>query len=303
MWTILIASVVLLAALALAVKLLRSSTPGEQVQRRLKFVQKSEFAPGELESATDIRKEEHFSRYSWLNRILTQVDVASRLRLLLQQADVERTVEGLLMMGFFGWIGTACLVYLRIRSVLPAAALGALVVPLPWLYVVRRRGSRFRRFEEQLPEAIDLLCSALRAGHSLMTAIGFIGQESRDPLGGEFNKCFKEQNYGVDLRTALLNLGNRMAVQDLQIFIAAVLIQKESGGNLAEVLEKVAQTSRERFRLRKQIRVHTAQGRMTGWILALLPVALGFAMYMVNPGESASCGRTRPASNCCTPPW
>ena len=87
----------------------------------------------------------------------------------------------------------------------------------------------------------------------------------------------------MDLRTALLNLGNRMAVQDLRIFIAAVLIQKESGGNLAEVLEKVAQTSRERFRLRKQIRVHTAQGRMTGWILALLPVALGFAMYMVNP--------------------
>ena len=156
-------------------------------------------------------------------------------------------------------------------------------MPLPWLYVVRRRGSRFRRFEEQLPEAIDLLCSALRAGHSLMTAVGFIGQESREPLGGEFSRCFKEQNYGVDLRTALLNLGRRMAVQDLQIFIAAVLIQKESGGNLAEVLEKVAQTSRERFRLRKQIRVHTAQGRMTGWILALLPVALGFAMYMVNP--------------------
>ena len=157
MWTILIASVVLLAALALAIKLLRSSTPEEQVQRRLKFVQQSEFAPGELESATDIRKVEHFSRYPWLNRILTRVDVASRLRLLLQQADVERTVEGLLMMGFFGWIGTACLLYLRIWSVLPAAALGALVVPLPLLYVLRRRGSRFRQFEEQLPEAIDLL--------------------------------------------------------------------------------------------------------------------------------------------------
>ena len=157
------------------------------------------------------------------------------------------------------------------------------MIPLPWLYVLRRRASRFRRFEEQLPEAIDMLVSALRAGHSLMTAIGFIGQESREPLSGEFDKCFKEQNYGVDLRTALLNLGNRMALQDLQIFIAAVLIQKESGGNLAEVLEKVAHTSRERFRLRKQIRVHTAQGRMTGWILALLPVVLGFAMYMVHP--------------------
>lgn len=95
--------------------------------------------------------------------------------------------------------------------------------------------------------------------------------------------CFEEQNYGVELRTALTNLGTRMAVNDLQIFIAAVLIQKESGGNLAEVLEKVATTARERFRLRKQVQVHTAQGRMTGWILSILPVALGFAMYLVHP--------------------
>jgi len=283
MWTILIASIVSVATLVLAVKLLRSSTPGEQVQRRLKIVQQSEFAPGYLESQTDIRKVDRLSRYSWLNRILAQLDVAARLRLLLQQVDVERTVESLLMMCFFGWIGTASVLYLRIWSLLPAAALAALVVPLPWLYILRRRASRFRKFEEQLPEAIDLLVGALRAGHSLMTAIGFIGQESREPLSGEFSQCFKEQNFGVDLRRALLNLGNRVAVQDLQIFIAAVLIQKESGGNLAEVLEKVAQTSRGRFRLRKQIRVHTAQGRMTGWILALLPVALGFAMYMVHP--------------------
>jgi tight adherence protein B len=283
MWTMLIALIVLLAALALAVKLLRTSTPAEQVQRRLKIMQLSEFAPDELESAADVRKVERLSRYPWLNRILTGVDVAARLRLLLQQADVAWTVESLLMMCVFGWAGTACLLFLRIWSIVPAAALATVVIPLPWLYLLHRRTARFRRFDEQLPQAIDMLVSALRAGHSLMTAIGFIGQESRDPLSGEFDKCFREQNYGVDLRTALLNMGGRIAVQDLQIFIAAVLIQKESGGNLAEVLEKVAQTSRERFRLRKQIRVHTAQGRMTGWILALLPAALGFAMYMVHP--------------------
>ena len=283
MWTILIAFIVAVVALVLAVKLLRGSAPLEQVRRRLKIVQTSEFAPSDLESAADIRKTERLSRYLWLNRILARVDVASRLHRLLEQADVDWTVGRLLITGVFGWIGTACLLYLRVGSVMLAAALGAIVIPLPWLYVLRRRASRFRKFEEQLPEAIDLLCSALRAGHSLMTAVGFIGQEAREPLSGEFNICFKEQNFGVDFRTALMNLGTRMAVQDLQIFIAAVLIQKESGGNLAEVLEKVAQTSRERFRLRKQIQVHTAQGRMTGWILALLPVALGFAMYMVHP--------------------
>jgi tight adherence protein B len=283
MWTILMAFVATAAALVLAVKLLRGSAPEQQMQRRLKIVQQSEFATADSESMADVRKVELLSQFPWLHRILVRLDMAARLRLLLEQAEMDQTVGSLLTSGLLGWIGTACLLYLRIWSVAPAAALGALAIPLPWLYVLRRRARRFRQFEEQLPEAIDMLISALRAGHSLMTAVGFIGQESREPLSGEFRRCFEEQNYGVDLRRALLNLGVRMAVQDLQIFIAAVLIQKESGGNLAEVLEKVAQTSRERSRLRKQIRVHTAQGRMTGWILSMLPVGLGFAMYLVHP--------------------
>ena len=282
MATLLIAFLVTAAAFAMAIKLVRGGAPQRQVQRRLKSVQRAEFAPAEFE-ATDVRKEERLSRYEWMHRLLTRLNLAGRLRLTLQQADVAWTVEGLVMMCLFGWIGTSCILYLRIWSIAPALGLGALVIPLPFAYILRRRRKRFGRFEEQLPEAIDMLVSALRAGHSLMTALGFLGQESREPLSGEFRKCFEEQNYGVDLRTALLNLGVRVSVQDLQIFIAAVLIQKESGGNLAEVLEKVAQTSRERFRLRKQVRVHTAQGRMTGWILSLLPIGLGFGMYMVSP--------------------
>jgi tight adherence protein B len=106
-------------------------------------------------------------------------------------------------------------------------------------------------------------------------------------------KCFDEQNYGVDLRTALVNLTERVPIQDFRIFVAAVMIQKESGGNLAEVLEKVAQTTRERFRLKKQVSVHTAQGRMTGWVLSILPLALGLIMYFVNP-DGMSVLWTRP---------
>ncbi|MCU1337814.1 MAG: flp type pilus assembly protein [Bryobacterales bacterium] len=283
MLTILIALVVAVTAMGFAVKLLRGSAPEQQVQRRLKTVQQAEFATIDSESSGDFRKEDRLSLVPWFNRILIRLDVAARLRLLLQQAGMERTVGSLLMLCVFTWIGAACLLYLRLWSVVPAIGFGLAAIPLPFLYVLRRRAKRFQRFESQMPEAIDMLVSALRAGHSLMTAIGFMGQESREPLSGEFRKCFEEQNYGAELRTALLNLGTRMAVQDLQIFIAAVLIQKESGGRLAEVLEKVAQTSRERFRLRKQVQVHTAQGRMTGWILSLLPVALGFAMYMVHP--------------------
>jgi tight adherence protein B len=293
MLTFLIALVVAVAAMVLAVKLLRGSAPEVQVRRRLQDVQKTEFAISDFESVTNVRKEDRLSRIPWVNRLLVRLDLAARLRLLLEQAGMAWTVGHLIMVCLFTWLGSACLLYLRFWALTPAAGLAALVAPLPLLYVMHRRGVRFRRFEEQLPEAIDMLASALRAGHSLMTAIGFMGQEFREPLSGEFRRCFEEQNYGVDLRAALLNLGNRMAVQDLRIFIAAVLIQKESGGKLAEVLEKVAQTSRERFRLRKQVRVHTAQGRMTGWILSLLPVGLGFAMYLVHP-EGISVLWTKP---------
>jgi tight adherence protein B len=137
--------------------------------------------------------------------------------------------------------------------------------------------------EQQLPEALGMMVSALRVGHSLVASLGAVAQGTPEPLGRELRKCFDEQNYGVELRTALLNLTSRAPVQDIRIFVAAVLIQKESGGNLAEVLEKLVQTTRERFRLKKQVNVHTAQGRMTGWILSLLPLVLGFGMYLVNP--------------------
>lgn len=282
----LIALLLTITAIALAVKFLRGAAPEEQLERRLKFVQ-AEFVLPTFEGETNVRKQELLSPYPWLNHLLARLDLANRIRLLLQQADMLWTVGSLLMTSLFTWIGTACLVYLRVSSLWLSVAVGAGVAALPFLYVLRRRKKRFQRFEEQLPESIDLLVSALRAGNSLMTAIGFLGQEPREPLSGEFRRCFEEQNYGIDLRTALINMGTRMAVQDLQIFIAAVLIQKESGGNLAEVLEKVGTTSRERFRLRKQVQVHTAQGRMTGWILSLLPVALGLAMYLVHP-ESVS---------------
>ena len=283
MLPLLLALLITVAALGVAVKLLRGSAPEEQIQRRLKIVQQSEFAPSELEPESDLRRNEPLSGIPWIDRLLARVNVTARLRLLMLQAGMQQTVGRLLMMCVLCWAGTAVLLFLNFGSAAPAAAFALGAAPLPFLYMFHLRGKRFRRFEEQLPEAIDMLVSALRAGHSLMTALGFMGQETSEPLAGEFRKCFEEQNYGFDLRTALVNMGTRVAIQDIQIFIAATLIQKESGGNLAEVLEKVALTARERFRLRKQIRVHTAQGRMTGWILSLLPVALGFAMYLVHP--------------------
>jgi len=134
-----------------------------------------------------------------------------------------------------------------------------------------------------LPEALDLMVSALRVGHSFSSAMGLVTRECAEPVGSEFRIAFDEQNFGLDLRSALDNLVGRVPIQDLRMVVTAILIQRESGGNLAEVLEKTAHVIRQRFRLKKQVMVHTAQGRLTGWILTILPIALGIGLYIVNP--------------------
>jgi tight adherence protein B len=125
--------------------------------------------------------------------------------------------------------------------------------------------------------------NALRAGHSLIAAMGLVARECADPVGSEFKACFEEQNYGLELTTALDNLIVRVPLQDMKIVATAITIQKESGGNLAEVLDKTAHVIRERFRLKRQIKTHTAQGRLTGIILTCLPLGLGIVLYILNP--------------------
>jgi tight adherence protein B len=154
---------------------------------------------------------------------------------------------------------------------------------IPILYVAYRRNKRFLAFEAQLPGALDLICRALRAGHGLVAGLKMVGDEVPDPIGSEFRKAFDEQNFGLELKESLYNLSERMPLQDVRIIVTAILIQRETGGNLAEVLEKAARVIRERYRLKRQIRTHTAQGRLTGWILSLLPLLLGIALFLVRP--------------------
>jgi tight adherence protein B len=154
---------------------------------------------------------------------------------------------------------------------------------MPFLWVRYKRNKRMDTFQGGLPEALDLMVNAMRAGHSLIAAIGSVAREVADPIGCEFRTCFEEQNYGLEMKTAMDNMLNRVPLQDLRIVVTAIMIQRESGGNLAEVLDKTSHVIRERFRLKRQVGVHTAQGRMTGWVLTLLPVVLGLALYVVNP--------------------
>jgi tight adherence protein B len=241
----------------------------------------------------DIRKKELLSAIPILNRWLTKFVLVPRIRRIIRQADLQWTAGRLISMCAGCFVLPAYLVNLRTGSLFISLLAGALCGTLPLAYVLQLRRRRFAKFEENLPEALDLMVSGLRAGHSLNAALRLVAFEMTAPIGPEFRICFDEQNYGLELRTALENLMMRVPLQDLRIASTAILIQKESGGNLAEVLEKASYVIRERFRLKRQVRVHTAQGRLTGMILSLLPIVLGFAMYLISP-ETISVLWSRP---------
>jgi len=271
------------AAIALLVAMTVGASASRPANIRLAALDRKTAPARNDEPATDIRRDQkQMSTIPWLNHWLTRMNLASASSVYLYQAGVTVSLGTLMVISVSGAVVLGVILYLRFGEALPAL-LSAGFLPLPFLYVQHKRSKRLSALEQQLPEALGTMVSALRVGHSLIASLGAVAQESAEPIAGEMRKCFEEQNYGIDLRTALVNLTGRAPIQDFRIFVAAVLIQKESGGNLAEVLEKVAQTTRERFRLKKQVSVHTAQGRMTGWILSFLPVGLGILMYMVNP--------------------
>lgn len=231
----------------------------------------------------DLRRNETFSSIPLLNRWLARADVAPKIRTLLSQAQVEWSPSRFLLMCAACAVIPGYLVYMRTNAFIVSLIAGCVLGAMPLFYVLYRRQSRFSRFEQGLPPALDLMVSGLRSGHSLISAVNLVARESPEPIGPEFRICFEEQNYGLELRTALDNLARRVPIQDVRIVVTAILIQKETGGNLAEVLDKCSHVIRERFRLRKEIRVRTAQGRLTGLILTLLPIVLGFLMFLVNP--------------------
>jgi tight adherence protein B len=294
---LLVLSVVFVAIFLISVLLLAGGKGNaSQYTERTLTVLRAALSTAKLapsDQIVDVRKEELLSAVPWLNRWLMKLEVAPRLRTLLYQADIQWTAGGLLLMCAACFLIPAYLLYLRTGTFIFSLLIGLLLGTAPFVYVLQKRNKRFNKFEQELPETLDLMVSALRAGHSLISALNLAASESPDPIGQEFRICFDEQNYGLELKTAMNNLAARVPLQDLKIVITAILIQKESGGNLAEVFDKTAYVIRERFRLKRQVRVHTAQGRLTGWILSFLPIALGIGLYLINP-ESMSLLWTRP---------
>jgi tight adherence protein B len=275
-------SVFVVATLLIVASGTGASEREKQTMSRLDAVLASDITKSKDEMV-DFRRKELLSSIPLLNRLLLEFEIAPKLRQLLYQANLKWTPGGVLLMSLTIWVLASYLIYLRTNSVVIALILGLIPAAAPLAYVYNRRAKRFRKFEAGLPQSLDLMVSGLRSGHSLVAAIGLVAREAPDPIGHEFQICFDEQNYGLEFRTAMENLTTRIPIQDVRIIITAILIQKETGGNLAEVLDKCAYVIRERFKLKREIRTKTAQGRLTGWILSFLPVALGLLLFLVNP--------------------
>ena len=156
-------------------------------------------------------------------------------------------------------------------------------VVLPTIYARRKRDRRMRDFEEALPDALDLLARAIRAGHPIGSGIKIVADEAGEPVASEFQRTFEEQRFGLPFEDTMMALSVRVPLIDLRMLVTAILIQREVGGNLAEVLDNLGDVIRQRFTVHRQLRVHTAQGRMSGYVLAVLPIAVGSIIYMVNP--------------------
>jgi tight adherence protein B len=277
--------IVLIAAFATIAYFTEPSENEKRTQQRLSQLDHP-VMQGEDDQA-EIVKRITFSRIVWLDRVLREHKPALQLQLWLEQADVPWTVGrfffysacSLLIGGIVGswWIPVGFVGWI------PGVALGL----APLAYVGYKRSQRFNRFNVLLPDAIDLIARSLRAGQSLPSALVTAAEEMSDPLGPAFQVCADEMSYGLPFREAMHNLFRRFPIRDLQFLISAILVQRETGGNLPELLDKTATVLRARITLQQKVRVHTAQGRMTGAILIAMPFIAFVLTNLIRPGYTA----------------
>jgi len=237
---------------------------------------KKKNAPGLL-----VKEDQHTGRL--ILRLITRFALKERLQAFLEQAGLRWHVARLLHASLALYLAAFAAIWYGLPHLRPLAlVLAAGPAMLPLAYVWRRRRNRLRRFEEQFPEGLEFVSRSMRAGHAFSVALEMLHKEFPDPLGGEFRRAFDEHNLGLPLDVALQKLAARVPLMDVQFFVSAVLLQKRTGGNLAEVLDKLAYVIRERFKLRGRIRAISAHGRMTGLALSLIPAGVAAVMFIGN---------------------
>jgi tight adherence protein B len=255
--------------------------PARLLRRRLEDVRRP--ADQSEAESLELLRDETLSQIPALDKLLRRSDHITRLQQYLSQAQIQVRAGRFLLISALLFAVSGMLVASATRAwyfgVLAALFCGG----IPFLLASYRRKKRFRQFEEDFPEAIDLLARAVRAGHAFTTALELIATEVADPVGGEFRKLFEEQKFGLPMRDALANLVSRVPIIDVKFFVTALMLQRETGGNLAELLDKLSYLIRERFKIHRQVRVYTAQGRLTMMILMGLPPLVVVVMWLTNP--------------------
>jgi tight adherence protein B len=279
---------ILAATFGLVVILTRDSAEQQSVALRMATIQTPVKALNAMTPvAAQLFKATTVSKFGWLEEILERFEFSRKLQLRIMQAHSSTTVGTLLVtsagMGFFGY-ATAWF-FVPITLIDLAVAVGLAMLPYGLLSFKRSR--RINAFNAVLAEAIDMLARALRAGHSVVGALETLSQNVPEPAASEFAEVFKQQNIGLPLRDALMRLLDRVPSPDLRVLVTAILVQKDTGGNLAEILDRTVAVIRDRLRIQGEIRVQTAQGRLTGWILSALPVVMLVLINVVNPGYSS----------------
>jgi tight adherence protein B len=220
-----------------------------------------------------------------IDRLVSHMRAGSWLAALIEQAGVRTTPSSIMGMTIAAAAAAALAAAIFTPSWYGRLGAGAIGSAIPIAFLSFRRSKRMRAFEEQFPEALDLLSRALRAGHAFQSAMGMVADELKQPVGPEFKKTFDQQNFGLPLRDALVQMSERVPILDVRFFVTAVLIQRDTGGNLSEILDNLAHVVRERFKVKRQVRVHTAHGRFTAFVLLSLPPALAIVLRFINPSH------------------
>lgn len=243
-------------------------------------------APGSGPAVPLEKKARSLSAVPMLDAVLRRAGrLPGALELTISRAGLTMTVGALLLaagcLALLAWLVT----YYFTSLFWLALTFGVLASCLPFVWVKTKAAKRMLKFEEQFPEAIDLISRALRAGHAFTTGLAMVAEESPQPVAAEFRTLYDEQNFGMPLPQAMRNFAARIPLLDARFFVTAVLMQRESGGNLAEILDNLARVMRERFRVKRQVRVITAHGRITGWVLSALPPCLAVAFFVISPSH------------------
>jgi tight adherence protein B len=282
---ILLFLVVALVSFTVIMLLTRPSRRAKRLQQRLEGIT---LGPDlQSQQPVDLLKRVTYSDIPLLDALFRRYALTRRLRELLIQANTTWTVgrlvsATLLIFALAAWLSAIWVPMLILRLVI-----AVLLAALPYVIVRFQKEQRFKKFDSILPDAIDLMSRGLRAGHSVSSVIEIVGKEIPDPVGPEFRKAFEQQNFGLPFRESLEDLARRVPLADLQFVVTAILVQKESGGNLAEVLDKTVAVIRDRLRLKGELAIYTAQGKLTGWILGLLPFVMFVLIGLANPNYTS----------------